>query len=63
MSNTCEEEKGLQRMQVKTFHLLNNNYLIPSLLLSALAFDLLPVSLQDKHKITGECNEFKRPVL
>lgn len=61
MSNTCGEEKGLQRTQAKI--LLSDNYLIPTLLLSAFAFDLLWVSLQDKHEITGECNEFKSPIL
>lgn len=63
MSNTCGEEKGLQRRQAKMLHLLSDNYLIPTLLLSVLAFDLLRVSLQDKHKITGESNEFKSPIL
>lgn len=63
MPNTCEEEKGLRQRQAKMLHLLSDNYLIPTLLLSALAFDLLRVSMQDKHKITGESNEFKSPIL
>lgn len=63
MSNTCAGEKGLQRRQAKMLHLLSDNYLIPTLLLSASAFDLPRVSLQDKHKITGECNEFESPIL
>lgn len=45
------------------FHLLRDNYLIPSLLLLKIAFDHQRASLQDKHKITGEFNEFKRPIL
>lgn len=63
MSNICGEEKGLQSRKAKMFHLLSDNYLIPSLLLSALVFDLVQVCLQDKHEITGECNEFKSPIL
>lgn len=53
MSNICEEEKALQRGEAKIFHLLSDNYLIPILLFLALAFDLMQVSLQDKHKITS----------
>lgn len=44
-------------------HLLSDNYLIPILLFLALAFDLTQVSLQDKHKITRECNDVKNPIL
>lgn len=63
MSNICGEEKGLERRQVKMLHLLSDNYLIPTLFLSALAFDLLRVCLLDKRTITGGCNEFKSPIL
>lgn len=44
-------------------HLLSDNYLIPILLFLALAFDLTQVSLQDKHKITRECNDVKNPTV
>lgn len=44
-------------------HLLSDNYLIPILLFLAFAFDLMHVSLQDKHKITRECNDVKNPIL
>lgn len=44
-------------------HLLSDNYLIPILLFLALAFDLTQVSLQNKHKITRECNDVKNPTV
>lgn len=61
MCNTCREEKGLQWRQAKMFHLLCDNYSIPSLRLLASAFD--PKSLPTRHKITTDCAELRSPVL